>query len=261
MTSTRRDVQVTTASDNIIGCHASALYVAHFVNALSLMVPDGERYIVHTLRSRGGRVSALSLGAAVADAIDPGAMLGDEHARYHEQLADAGLPTAELQAHADRLFESIKLVLTQSEQLALTIALKHITAIVSELLLRDPSVLCGVDPRLVMLWHQHVRKEGKQFAVAFDVYEETVGCDRSAYALRSFALSFATFGILLLSLYYQQRLVAADCTAHQWRSPSAFARFTLESCGMLLRLGAPWLAWFKPGCHPWQQDLQLEFGR
>jgi predicted metal-dependent hydrolase len=254
MIPTRRDLRFKLKPGSVCNWHAQGRYVTQFVNAMSIFFPDGERYFIHTVRHYRDRITDPVLKEAVAAFIGQEAMHGREHDDYNRLLADAGLPAAELQAHAAKFLELLKARLPASAQLSVTIAQEHFTAIVAELVLTDPRMIAGADVRLSALWRWHALEETEHKAVAFDVYETVMGRGLDAYALRTASMILTTAGFLGLVLFYQQRLLKADAETRKGAGLGSFLKFMFRSPALLPRLALPWLTYFRPGFHPWDQD-------
>lgn len=250
----RRDLKFRLGPAHACNWHAMGPQVTHFANAMSLFFPDGERFFIHTVRHYRDRIESSALQQAVSAFIGQEALHGREHEDYNRLLDQAGLPAQMLQDHARDFLEWVKRMLPPSAQLSTTIAQEHFTAILAELVLTDPRILEGADAQLAALWRWHALEETEHKAVAFDVYQATVGRGSGAYALRCAGMVLTTAAFLGLTLYYQQRLQAADARVRRWEGLGRFGRFMLRSPALLPRLATPWLRYFRPGFHPWDHD-------
>lgn len=254
MIPTRRDLHFKLDPDSVRNWHAQGPYVTHFANAMSLFFPHGERYFIHTVRNFREYITDPELQKAVTAFIGQEAMHGREHEEHNRLLAEAGLPAAEIEAHVNRLFTLLKKWLPASAQLSSTIAQEHFTAIVAQLILTDERFLAGADRRLRALWRWHALEETEHKAVAFDVYETAMGRGPKAYALRAGGLVLTTAVFLGLVLYYQQRLLKADTRMKRRQGLGQFVNFLFASPALFPRLALPWLAYLRPGFHPWNHD-------
>lgn len=250
----RRNLHFNLKAENLGHWHAQGAYVTHFINAMSIFFPDGERYFIHSVRHYRDRISDPDLQAAINAFISQEAMHGREHEDYNRLLAESGLPSKALEAHAARFLETLKARLPPAAQLSVTIAQEHFTAIMAQLILTDPRLTAGADARLSALWKWHALEETEHKAVAFDVYQAAVGRGLPAYTLRSASMVLTTAGFLGLVLYYQQQLLKADLPTRDWRALGRFVKFLFVAPGLLPRLALPWLAYFRPGFHPWDHD-------
>ena len=250
----RRNLHFKLKPESLGHWHAQGPYVTHFINAMSIFFPEGERYFIHTVRHYRDRIADPELQTALTAFIGQEAMHGREHEDYNRLLAEAGLPSKELEAHAARFLDLLKAKLPAAAQLSVTIAQEHFTAIMAQLVLTDPRLTAGADSRLSALWRWHALEEIEHKAVAFDVYEAAMGGGLKAYALRCGSMLLTTAGFLGLVLYYQQQLLKADPMVRGGQGLGRFVDFLFKSPGLLPRLALPWLAYFRPGFHPWDHD-------
>lgn len=254
MIPTRRDLHFRLKPSSVDNWHAQGPYVTQFINAMSITFPDGERYFIHTVRHYRDLITDPEMQKAVAAFIGQEAMHGREHEDYNRLLAENGLPAAELQEHVAKFFNLLKEKLPAAAQLSVTIAQEHFTAIIAQLVLTDPRMIAGADRHLSALWRWHALEETEHKAVAFDVYETVMGRGLKAYALRTGSMMLTTIGFMALVLYYQQQLLKADQQTRRWQGLGNFANFLFGTPGLLPRLALPWLAYFRPGFHPWDHD-------
>lgn len=254
MIPTRRDLHFRLRPGSVGNWHARGRHVTHFINAMSLTFPHGERYFIHTVRHYRDRLTDPLLQQAVAAFVGQEAMHGREHEDYNRLLALAGLPAVELEASTERFMDRLKTWLPAAAQLSVTIAQEHFTAVIAELILTEPRLIEGADSRLSALWRWHALEEIEHKAVAFDVYETVMGRGPGSYALRSASMVLTTAAFLSLVLVFQQRLLSADATKRRSEGLGAFLGFMLIAPGLLPRMAPQWLAYFRPGFHPWDHD-------
>ena len=254
MIPTRRDLHFRLDSGSADLWHADGPFVTHFINAMSLSFPHGERFFIHTVRHFRSQITQSGLQEAVAAFIGQEAMHGREHEDYNRLLDEAGLPAAELEAHFKRFIEMLKKHLPAAAQLSITVAQEHFTAIVAQLVLTDSRLIAGANPNLSALWRWHALEEIEHKAVAFDVYEAVMGRGLKAYALRAGSMILTTVGFMSLVLSYQRKLLKADSRVYKWHGLGRFANFMWRSPALLPRLAVPWLSYFRPGFHPWNHD-------
>ncbi|MEP4372602.1 MAG: metal-dependent hydrolase, partial [Alloalcanivorax venustensis] len=143
-----------------------------------------------------------------------------------------------------------------SFQLANTVALEHLTAILADGLLSLPEIMEGSDEGYRAIWNWHALEETEHKAVAFDVYRVAMGGDDkvSAYALRSLSLVFSTsvFFALFVPFYVHNVRVSGGLSDLKgWR---AVLRHSVGKKGIFRHSAKAWLDWFKPGFHPWDHD-------
>ncbi|WP_428310429.1 metal-dependent hydrolase [Hydrocarboniphaga sp.] len=235
--------------------HPRGVPVAHFYNAMSLFFPEGERFFIHSVRHFRERVADPELKAAITAFIGQEAMHGREHDHYNQLIREAGLPAEALERYTAALLGWLKDHLGPSTQLSITLALEHFTAMLAHLLLAEPTLLDGAEPKLKALWRWHAVEETEHKAVAFDVYQAAFGRGAAAYALRTSLFVVVMPLFLAHVLAYQAQLMKADEQrprgVRQWLE---FGRFLGGKRGLLTQMIKPGLAYFRPGFHPWDDD-------
>lgn len=226
-------------------------WITHFLNALSTTFPDGERFFIHAVRLFEDQVSDPALRAQIRAFIGQEANHGKEHEAFNQALvAQHGLPLQSKMQFMKSALAWAKKRYQPRHQLALTVGFEHFTAILADLMLREPASLERLDAMYGELFLWHAVEETEHKAVAFDVYQATGG----GYWLRVRAMVEATFFFLLIALRMQHSLLKHDGQQGNWRAALGFARFLLVSPGMLTRILPDYLDFYRPGFHPWQHD-------
>jgi predicted metal-dependent hydrolase len=64
----------------------------------------------------------------------------------------------------------------------------------------------------------------------------------------------ASFRFLWQTHYTHWRLVKHAGEQRNWKGWFSFLRFLFVNPGFVRRIALPWLAYFRPGFHPWQHD-------
>ena len=99
-----------------------------------------------------------------------------EHSALNQWLDQLGLPAARIeQAHRGAHRASAAASARALDNLAVTCALEHFTAILAKLLLTEPSLRERFHPSMLPLWYWHAIEELDHKAVAFDVYQAADG--------------------------------------------------------------------------------------
>ena len=250
----RRNLKFHVPDEQVLNWHNWGPTVTQFFNTLSLFFPEGERFFINSVRKYRDRIDDPELQQAVRHFIGQEAMHGREHEDYNQKMVEAGLPVDTQELIVTKLLDAVSRYLPDSMQLAATVALEHLTAILADVLLREPDLIDGSDPAYQKLWHWHALEETEHKAVAFDVFETVFGRGLRAWLLRSSALVLAT--TIFFALFYPFYLI------NTWKVGQLFNlkgwwqsfRFQWLSPGGLRRVILPWLDWFKPGFHPWDHD-------
>ena len=254
MMPTRRDLKFDHSKTDLKNWHARGPLIGHYMNALSIFFPEGERFFIHSLRLYRDQITDPELKKAVTAFIGQEAMHGREHEEYNELLAAQGLPAAELGELVNTILAQLK-KLPKAMQLSITIALEHFTAIYGDHLLRHPELTAGSDPEMVAMWNWHALEETEHKGVAYDVYTKVMGKNLSSYALRTSTLIGVTALFLGLIAAFHVRIAMADKAAKKGvREWAGYAWFLFGPVGGLRKIALPWLDYFKPGFHPWDHD-------
>jgi predicted metal-dependent hydrolase len=225
-------------------------FATHFFNAVSTTFPDGERFFIRSVRYYADHLADAALAENVAAFAGQEGRHSIEHDNHVGLLLDQGYPglrtfnrnlravTGWLNRHAPRL------------SLALTTAIEHVTAILAHEILAHPDVWTGpMDPSMQRLWRWHAVEETEHKAVAFDVYQRTVG----SVWLRRLAMSDAMFGFLIEVFLRHAYLLVKD---RQLRPKVLLRGLTLlfGREGFLRALAPGLLAFWRRDFHPWQID-------
>ncbi len=250
----RRNLEFHLPKDRIHDWHPRGVHVSHFMNCMSIFFPDGERFFIDSVRHYRDDIKDPELKEQVRGFIGQEAMHGREHEEYNDAMTARGLPADRMGRFVLGLLNVFRRITPKSMQLAATVALEHLTAILANMVLIEPKILAGAEPRYAAIWKWHALEETEHKAVAFDVYQATVGRGLLGYLNRCFALLISTFIFFLVLIPFHMELVRregqlfnlvgwARLANFQWISPGAFRRTLLD-----------WLDWFRPGFHPWDHD-------
>jgi len=254
----RRDINFPLRSERITDWHGAGMNMSQFLNTMSLFFPVGERFFIDSVRHfRDYAKDDPELNKQITAFIGQEAMHGREHDILNAMLDDAGMPARAQEELVTKLLGRIQRTAPKHLQLAATVALEHLTAILGDSLLRNREIfLEGSDPGYAALWQWHALEETEHKAVAFDLYSKVMGRTLYAYTVRAITLPVATgiFLALLYPFYVENVRRAGGLTdikgwwrgfQNQWGRP-----------GLIRQVVKPWLDWFKPGFHPWDHDNQ-----
>jgi uncharacterized protein len=224
-----------------------------FINALSLLFPEGERFFVDSVKRMQSRIADPALRRAVHGFVAQEAMHGREHRAFNELVVAHGYRAApRIEARLRGFLGWLRKVLTARSQLAITCALEHFTAMLGETLLRDPRLRDEIDPAVQPLWLWHALEETEHKAVAFDVYRAVGG----GYVRRATMMLLTTVGFLLAHAIVHARLMATRRILWKpWRWGRGLVRMWIAP-GYLTRLVPAYLSYFRPRFHPDDRDAR-----
>lgn len=250
----RRNLKFHVPDDTVLNWHDKGPGISQFFNTLSLFFPEGERFFINSVRKYRDQIDDPELQEAVRNFIGQEAMHGREHEDYNQKMVAAGLPVDKQEAIVTRLLSLISRFLPNAMQLSATVALEHLTAILADVLLREPELIDGSDPQYQKLWHWHALEETEHKAVAFDVFITAFGRGFKSWLLRASGLVLAT--VIFFSLFYPFYVINMYKTGKLFSLKDWWMSFKFQwlKPGGLRRVIIPWLDWFKPGFHPWDHD-------
>jgi uncharacterized protein len=250
----RRDIHFNLDGVDVRNWNPHGSHVSHLLNALSITFPEGEKFFIESARYfKDQLANNPKLLEELQGFIGQEAMHGREHRVLNAKIEEAGYPAERLEA------ESMKLLRKASgknplRKLAATCALEHFTAILADVLLRNPDLIPeGTHAEMRAMWNWHAVEENEHKAVCFDVYQ-SVATGPMAYIRRVETMLMVTALFWQRIVKNQMVLIRQDGTQRDWKQWAAVARFAFTKPGALRRLAKPYLDYFKPGFHPWQHD-------
>jgi predicted metal-dependent hydrolase len=222
-------------------------YLTRFVEGLSMLFPEGERFFVEAVHHFKSAVSDPELlGQMQAFAAQEGTH-GAEHHKYNVRVA--GGRRAKAYEHVAGMLREDP-TLTPIDRLAATVALEHFTAMLADEFLKNPIYASRMHPKHAELWLWHAVEETEHKAVAFDVYTAAGG----GYARRATMMCRMTFGLIVSAALLMGDLLWRDRRELQLRHAWTFVRWGFLSPGFFRNITPDWFDFFRPGFHPWQKD-------
>lgn len=228
-------------------------HVTQFYNTLSIFFPAGERFFIQSVRNYREEITDEHLMAQISAFIGQEGFHTREHEEYNDALRAAGMPIDQLDNIVVSILETVK-KLPRPMQLAVTVALEHLTAVLGDMLLRNEFLLEDAEPHYAAIWNWHAIEETEHKAVCFDAYEQVVGKDAAAYGLRVFAFVLANLIFWSLFLPFYTRMVSKRGGVLNLRGWLKVANLLVGKPGIMRRMLPDWLDFFRPGFHPWMHD-------
>lgn len=251
----RRNLNFHLPADRISDWNRNSVHISHFLNAMSIFFPVGERFFIDSVRHYRDRVTDPTLQEAVKGFIGQEAMHGREHEEYNDALTAKGLPADRYERIVLKLLNFFRRFTPKSSQLAGTIALEHLTAILAHRILADKSRLADCEPRYAAIWHWHALEETEHKAVAYDVYTTVMKNRLLGYLRRCFALVMSTaIFFIMLTPFYLGMIAREKGQLFNLKGWWQVTVYLWGPRGALLRALPDWLDFFRPGFHPWDHD-------
>ncbi|MFA5122138.1 metal-dependent hydrolase [Zavarzinia sp.] len=226
-----------------------------FFDGMSIMFPEGEKFFIESVKENAADLTDPVLRAEVQNFAMQEGLHSREHHRYNDVVAKrTGAVVTRLEEGVKFRLDLVRRWFGPKRRLAATAALEHFTAILADYLLTHPEALEAADPEIARLWLWHAIEENEHKAVAFDVMA-AVAPGIGGYFLRTRSMVFTT----LTFSFFMARHILAILRADLGRRPgfrhySALLRLFWGRGGVIPATLLPWLAYFRPGFHPWDHD-------
>jgi predicted metal-dependent hydrolase len=227
-----------------------------FFDALSTLFPVGERFFITCVRDYKDQVTDPKMLEDIRDFTRQEGQHGMVHTKYNDRLAAQGVNVERiLKGQEWRLFSVIRKYTKRDFTLGITAAAEHITAIMADCFVERQDIFADADPRIRALYIWHAMEEMEHKAVAFDVFQKVAKASywtrMRAFLLVSLLFPFHTFKIM------SHMLKVDGFTRRQRLGLWAKGLWWLyrPRTGLLSAVAWQYLAYMKPGFHPWQQPL------
>ncbi len=229
-------------------------FITAWHNSLSITFPLGEKFFIDSVRHFASQIEDEKLKAEIRGFCGQEGFHRREHELYNETLCNArGYDLTLLEGRVARRLEFARRRFDPMTQLAITVALEHITAVMAEFHLRNDSPFRGKPEKAMEeLWHWHGAEELEHKSVAFDVYRAMNGTE----AMRISALRRTTVLIIWRALTGMLHMFRKDGNLFSLRVWAQGAKFLLGREGLFRSVWPSYKQFFKPDFHPWQIDTQ-----
>ena len=213
---------------------------SRFFDALSLLLPPGEAFLIDTLekwRARSALPADTALHAEIDRFIREETAHRQAHERYNESLAAERPAMAAVAQRASRVTDELAR-LGLPMQLALVAAFEHLTTVLAEEIGSHAYLIVDDESRPSRLWHWHAREELGHRDVAIDA-AACAGIGRGRLML---ALLLATAYLTTDVLRYTFALCRSDIRAGASRRAmlADAVRFAIGAVPSLLRMTRGW---------------------
>ena len=223
-------------------------------NSMSITFPLGEKFFIESVRHFADKIEDPKLQAEIRGFCGQEGFHSREHRGYNKALCEQrGYDLAYLEGRLEKNINMSKKYFNALEQLAITAALEHITAILAESGLDEDNPLwANADPLMRELWDWHAAEEMEHKGVAFDVFIAMGGTDK----MRRKALRQSTFFLLVDIMVGVVHMLRRDKKMWSWRLWAGGWKFLFFKGGMLRRVWPAYKEFYRAGFHPWQRDTR-----
>ena len=222
-------------------------------NSLSVAFPRGEVFFIESIK-RHRSDAPPKLDAEIRAFVIQEINHTREHVAFNKAVRDAGYDLSGIEERLEDLLDAAQ-TRPAIANLAATMALEHFTAIMAHQQLRHPQRFVNLPGELAEMWLWHAAEEIEHKAVAYDTWlHATRNWSRwKRWSIKSKIMLRVSHNFLrdriadMVDLLEQDGLTGAKW---KWR---VYA-YLLWGPGMLTKIFPAWLAFFRPGFHPWKQD-------
>jgi uncharacterized protein len=227
-----------------------SLFKTHFFNSITLLFPDGEQFMLRTLKRQLKHIDNPQLKQEVSAFVGQEAQHAVQHEKFWHNLRQQGY-------HFDTYLRFLRFILFQvcenqlsiKFKLAMIAGVEHFTNAIADLILRE-DLFAEAEPRMKELFEWHSAEEIEHKTVAYDVLQNAT----KSYLIRvlgifiayTFVLGFVNLGLVIM-LYQDKKLLNLKV----WQEMIQFL-FTKEK--FVLKVFWHSLEYFRINFHPLQRD-------
>lgn len=228
-------------------------FLTHFMNAFSGILPQGEHFMIESVRASREQVRAnRELQKQISGFIGQEAYHSREHEMFNALMASRGVPIERQEAFTALVLQAVA-ELPDSYRMAVTGAVEHFTAMFGKLVLSHPEIIDAVHHTLRPIFIWHALEELEHKAVAFDLCQAT----DDSYPRRVAGLCIATVAVTACVAYGQARFMWQDKSLLDAPAMAGGLWWMFgfgKKAGYFRKMLPDYLAFFRPGFHPWQDD-------
>ena len=224
--------------------------ITAFYHALSTIIPEGERFFMQSVHAVIDQVEDEKLRQEVKGFTAQEGSHCAEHNNLNNWINSQGYPVEQFAKVPNRILKTVRKVFSRKQQLAFTLAVEHLSALLTDQFLRRDELKTGLHPVMCRFFIWHSIEENEHKAVPFDVYQMVYG----GYWTRIFQLVFVMLffvpsvaWVQCLYLRHDRQLFNikawVEATSYFWVGPAWFLRIT-----------PGFYRYFRPNFHPWQSD-------
>jgi predicted metal-dependent hydrolase len=226
-------------------------FKTRFSDALSTIFPEGERYFITSVRAFRDEVTDPKLQAEIRDFIRQEGQHGVVHGQYNDMLRRQGINVDAIERIGRNFAQHATKHRSRAFNIAVTAAAEHLTALMAQSFFERKAAFAGADPRMRAVFAWHAMEEVEHKAVAFDVMQQHA---KVGYFMRVSVLFLETLLTIGQTFYVLNYMLRRDGFSFGQR-----ARIWAKGLWWLYGPGGlfgptlrPFLAYFKPGFHPWK---------
>eukprot|EP00452_MALV-II_sp_L67-6_P000066 gene66-268_t len=233
-------------------------FKSRFFDAMSLLFPEGERFFIACVRDFRHAITDPQLERQVKDFIYQEGQHGQVHTQFNNRVKEQGVAVDHILKEEHRfLFDVFRKRMSRKYTLAQTAAAEHLTALMAHGFFAK-GTLRDADPRIRAMYAWHAVEEIEHKAVAFDVYKTVA---RGSYLTRILGMIQVSITFPLHTFLIMRHMFEVDGLRNRGRLWMKGLWWLYGPKGVFSGLLPHYLAYFKPGFHPWQQGQLKNYER
>ena len=229
-------------------------WLSHFFNGLFFIVPDGERWVIESARSKLPNITDPDLVEIVKAFIKQEATHSREHNFVNRLMIANGLPAEKIEEHFSSGRKFLQKYLPNNLQASIAAGIEHINAVLSEVVLEFPEIFEDMEPKMRALVLWHLVEEAEHKAVFMDILNHENKGSVQNYLLRAVGLILPVMTELPLVVANMMYLLVRDGQIKNKKSIINFMNYMFFDEKVLLRMAHATFAYLKPNFHPWDRD-------
>lgn len=234
-------------------------FKTRFFDAMSTLFPEGERFFIACVRDYKDQITDPAHKQVLLDFARQEAQHTKVHNAFNLRLSRQGIKVDKILANQRRnLFEIARKKMSKGHTLAITAASEHITALMAHTFVEHKHHFADADPRVRAMYVWHAIEEVEHKGVAFDVMQDVA---KVGYGLRVWALIIVSFQFPMFVFQILNHMLKVDgyTRLQRWGIWLKGLWWLYKPGGLMGPLLRPYLAWYKPGFHPWDEVAPPEF--
>jgi uncharacterized protein len=231
----------------------NSAFKSTLILAMSATFPEGELFFVRSVKQFREQIQNTRLSAEISGFIGQEALHSQAHLAFDAAAEQHGFSLKALEhMHGESMKLTWKLF-SPMARLGFTAGVEHLTAVLTELLLKDQSILERMAPevRNLFLWHSIEENEHK--SVAFDVFQAMGG----SYRTRALMMAYGVMGFIGTTIIFQTKLLRQDPRGFSLRDYMKGLNFFFGRKGKFLPVIPMLFDYFKPSFHPSQHNTDF----
>lgn len=224
-----------------------------FYNSLSLTFPRGEAFFIESVKAFRD-VTPEKLQQEIRAFVKQEILHTREHVALNRRVAEAGYDTGKIDT---RVAESLALTKDRPAitNLAATMILEHFTAIMAQQFIANPKHFKNADAETANLWRWHALEEIEHKGVAYDTW---LYATRDWSRWQRWKVKALMMLIITRNFWTNRYKDSLDLLAQDgftgFSTKAKLLKFLLFSPGVARKVIIPWVKFFLPGFHPWNED-------